>query len=99
VPARVPGATVGWALAGAGMAMVWPVVVSALGAAGAGRLSVATTVSYAGGLIGPALIAYVAARATLPVALLIPAGLALLVAVAAPAALSLLKETTKGSRR
>jgi MFS family permease len=93
-PARVACATVGWALAGVGMALVWPVVISALGAASVGadaagrRLSVVTTVSYAGGLIGPALIGYVAAKATLPVALLIPAGLALLVFVVAPAALN-----------
>jgi MFS family permease len=93
-PTRVACATVGWALAGVGMAVVWPVVISALGAASVragaagSRLSVATTVSYSGGLIGPALIGYVAARATLPVALLIPAGLALLVSIVAPAALN-----------
>ncbi len=94
-PTRVACATAGWALAGAGMALVWPVVISALGAAG-GRLSAATTISYSGGLIGPALIGYVAARATLPVALLIPAGLALLVATVAPAAT--VTESLEGTR-
>jgi hypothetical protein len=60
-----------------------------LGAAtpAAGRLSAVTMISYGGGLIGPALIGSVAARATLPVALLIPAALALVVTVVAPAAL------------
>ncbi|WP_433377078.1 MFS transporter [Actinoplanes sp. CA-142083] len=94
LPARVVCATVGWALAGAGMAMVWPVVISALGSAGS-RLSLATTVSYSGGLIGPALVGYVAARTTLPAALLIPAGLALLVAAAAPS----LVRIKEGSRK
>jgi hypothetical protein len=90
-PVRVTCATAGWALTGAGMAVVWPVVVSAVGAAGGGgaggRLSAVTTVSYSGGLVGPALIGGVAARATLPVALLVPAGLALLVTLVAPAVL------------
>lgn len=87
--ARTGSAMAGWALVGAGMALVWPVVVSALGAAGesAGRLSAVTTISYGGGLAGPALIGYVAAAAGLSAALLLPAALALLVAVVAPAAL------------
>jgi len=91
MPARVGCATAGWALAGAGIAVVWPIVISTLGAATArtrDRLALATAVSYSGGLVGPALIGYVAARATLPVALLIPTGLALLVSMAAPAILS-----------
>ena len=88
-PARIGCAFAGWALVGAGMAVVWPLVVSQLGAAGAGarRLSTITTISYGGGLIGPAVIGFVASRATLPVALTIPAVLALAVAVVAPAAL------------
>ena len=76
-------AVVGWVLAGAGMAMVWPVVVSSLGGA-AGRLSAVTMLSYGGGLVGPALIGFVADRSTLPVALLIPAALAAAVTVLAP---------------
>lgn len=89
-PVRVGCAVAGWALTGAGMAVVWPVVVSAVGAAGGGgggRLSAITTISCSGGLVGPALIGGVAARATLPVALLIPTGLALLVTLVAPAVL------------
>ncbi|MBB5079134.1 MFS transporter [Nonomuraea endophytica] len=84
--ARVGCAMAGWALAGAGMAVVWPIVASLLGAAdgAARRLSAVTTISYGGGLVGPALIGYVATAATLPLALVIPAALALLVATAAP---------------
>ncbi|MGP4096215.1 MFS transporter [Nonomuraea sp. KM90] len=84
--ARVGCAMAGWALAGAGMAVVWPIVASLLGSAdgAARRLSAVTTISYGGGLIGPALIGYVATTATLPLALVIPAALALLVATAAP---------------
>ncbi|WP_020521332.1 MFS transporter [Catelliglobosispora koreensis] len=83
--AQVPLAIAGWALAGVGMAVVWPVVTSALGAANGGgrKLSFVTMISYGGGLLGPALIGYVAAAASLPVALFIPAGMALLVAVMA----------------
>ncbi|TCN31571.1 putative MFS family arabinose efflux permease [Kribbella orskensis] len=87
---RVGTAIVGWVLAGAGMAVVWPVVVSALGTSGASarRLSTVTTISYGGGLVGPALIGSVAGRAGLPTALLIPAALAVLVAAAASAVLN-----------
>ncbi|GAB3812384.1 MFS transporter [Kribbella italica] len=88
--ARVGTAMAGWILAGAGMAVVWPVVVSALGASGASgrRLSMVTTISYGGGLVGPALIGAVAGQAGLPVALLIPGVLAVVVAGAAPVVLA-----------
>ncbi|MFI7687923.1 MFS transporter [Nonomuraea sp. NPDC049655] len=84
--ARLGCAMAGWALSGAGVAVVWPVVASLLGTVGgaARGLSAVTTVSYGGGLVGPALIGYVATTASLPLALVIPAALALLVAVAAP---------------
>ncbi|MEV3981353.1 MFS transporter [Nonomuraea sp. NPDC049758] len=83
---RLGCAMAGWALSGAGVAVVWPVVASLLGTVGgaARGLSAVTTVSYGGGLVGPALIGYVATTASLPLALVIPAALALLVAVAAP---------------
>jgi hypothetical protein len=42
-------------------------------------------ISYGGGLLGPALIGFLAAAATLPLALLLPAGLAVLTTIAAPA--------------
>jgi hypothetical protein len=88
--ARVGTAMAGWILAGAGMAVVWPVVVSALGSSGASgrRLSTVTTISYGGGLVGPALIGAVAGRAGLSVALLIPGVLAVVVAGAAPVVLA-----------
>lgn len=88
--ARVGTAMAGWILAGAGMAVVWPVVVSALGSSGASgrRLSAVTTISYGGGLVGPALIGAVAGQAGLPVALLIPGVLAVVVAGAAPVVLA-----------
>jgi hypothetical protein len=87
--ARVGTALAGWVLAGAGMAVVWPVVVSALGSSGASgrRLSTVTTISYGGGLVGPAVIGTVVAQAGLPVGLLIPAVLAVVVAGAAPVVL------------
>ncbi|MFI6291403.1 MFS transporter [Nonomuraea sp. NPDC050790] len=88
-------AMAGWALAGAGMAVVWPIVTSLLGAAdgAARRLSTVTTISYGGGLVGPALIGYVASAGTLPLALAIPAALALLVATAAPPLLNAVSRT------
>lgn len=55
----------GWALAGAGMALIWPVVSSAVGAAFPGRarrLAMVSTLSYGGGLIGPAVIGGVRRR-------------------------------------
>ncbi|MEU4575219.1 MFS transporter [Nonomuraea sp. NPDC023979] len=93
--ARVECAMAGWALAGAGMAVVWPVVASRLGAAdgAARRLSAVTTISYGGGLVGPALIGYVATTATLSLALVIPAALALLVATVAPPLLNAVTRT------
>ncbi len=94
---QVETAIVGWVLVGAGMAVVWPVVVSTLGTSGASarRLSTVTTISYGGGLVGPALIGSVAGRAGLPIALLIPAALAVLVAAAAPAVLKQYLASTK----
>lgn len=93
-------AMAGWVLAGAGMAVVWPVVVSTLGTSGASarRLSTVTTISYGGGLVGPALIGSVAGHAGLPIALLIPAALAVLVAAAAPAVLKHYLSTTESNQ-
>lgn len=79
-------AVAGWILAGVGMAVVWPVVTSTLGAAGASgrRLSAVGAISYGGGLAGPALIGFTASMSSLSAALAIPAVLALVVALAAP---------------
>lgn len=86
-PIAVLIALVGWALAGAGTALIWPIVIGTLAERGetARRLSVVTMISYGGGLLGPALIGFLAAAGTLPLALLLPAGLAVLTAIAAPA--------------
>jgi hypothetical protein len=59
---------------------------------------VVTTISYGSGLVGPALIGYVAARATLPVAFLVPAALALVVATVAPTVLSAIVGTPAAAR-
>lgn len=82
-------AVVGWALAGAGTALVWPIIIGTLATAGETprTLSLVTMISYGGGLLGPALIGFLAQATTLPIALALPAALALLVAVAAPATL------------
>jgi hypothetical protein len=108
-PARFACALTGWALAGAGTALVWPIVISELGAlSGSARtLSLVTMISYGGGLVGPPLIGSVATTAGLPSALLIPAALALGVAIVAPAVLraatgrrsgrQLIRTTTGGS--
>jgi MFS family permease len=100
-PVPVGCAVAGWALAGTGMAVVWPIVISTLGAAtrAARGLSAVTTISYGGGLVGPALIGYVATTATLPVALLIPAALAAVVATAAPAVLGALQTSRCVTRK
>jgi MFS family permease len=105
-PTRFACALAGWALAGAGTALVWPIVISELGAlSGSARtLSLVTMISYGGGLVGPPLIGSVATTAGLPPALLIPAALALGVAIAAPAVLGAVTgrrstaTTTGGSR-
>lgn len=89
----VPATLTGWALAGAGMALIWPIVSSTVGAAFPGQarsLSVVTTLSYGGGLIGPALIGWVASHASLPVAMVIPAGLVAVVTIVAPRVLAAL---------
>ena len=86
-------AMAGWALTGMGIATVWPVVASSVGQAGDGTargISVITTVGYSGSLLGPALIGCVAALTDLPVALTIPAALAVGIAVAGPRALAAL---------
>ncbi|GAB3834630.1 MFS transporter [Dactylosporangium cerinum] len=91
--AALPVALSGWVLVGAGMALIWPVVSSTLGAAFPGRakdLSLVTTISYGGGLIGPAVIGGVASRASLPVAMAIPAVLVAVITVIAPRVLAAL---------
>ncbi|MDQ0644402.1 hypothetical protein [Microbacterium murale] len=80
-------AATGWFLTGAGAALVWPITIGTLAAAGVtpGVLSIVATISYGGGLIGPALIGVVAEFSSLTAALAIPLALALAVSACAPA--------------
>lgn len=80
---------IGFALAGLGEANIVPVLFSS-----AGRqpdmppnlaLAATTTVGYAGGLVGPASIGYVAHATSLPIAFMVMAGLLVAVAIVGPA--------------
>lgn len=84
--ARVVVAAGGWALAGAGTALVWPIVIGSLGASRIDprRLSVVTTIGYLGGFVGPVLIGGLAAGVGLAGAMVLPAALTVLLAAAAP---------------
>ncbi|MFE7223542.1 MFS transporter [Nocardioides sp. NPDC057577] len=84
--ARVVAATGGWALAGAGTALVWPIVIGSLGATRIDprRLSLVTTIGYLGGFVGPVLIGGLAAGVGLAGAMVLPAVLTVLLAAAAP---------------
>ena len=76
----------GWALAGAGTALVWPIVIGSLGATRIDprRLSVVTTIGYLGGFVGPVLVGGLAAGVGLAGAMALPAALTVLLAAAAP---------------
>ena len=81
-------ACVGWAMSGAGLATVVPVVFSVVGGAvdGVGKaLSLVTAFGSVGILAGPALIGYLAEATSLSTALLAPGLLAVLIAVVGPA--------------
>lgn len=84
--ARVVVATGGWALAGAGTALVWPIVIGSLSASRIDprRLSVVTTIGYLGGFVGPALMGALATGVGLAGAMVLPAALTVLLAAAAP---------------
>jgi hypothetical protein len=76
----------GWILAGSGIAVIVPVMFSAVGAAGGtpSNIALVSMSGSAGLLIGPAAIGYIAAATSLTVGLLVPAVLALFVAAAGP---------------
>ncbi|MEU9253784.1 hypothetical protein AB0D66_18240 [Streptomyces sp. NPDC048270] len=93
------GAYAGWALAGAGMALIWPVLASTAGHGTPGQLSTITTLSYSGSLVGPAAIAYIAAATSLPTALALPAVLAALLALTGPYVLAAWIGTTADGGR
>ncbi|SDK64636.1 Sugar phosphate permease [Glycomyces sambucus] len=82
----LPLAWTGWALAGTGIAVMVPVLFSAIGQAG-GTPSNVALISMSGStglLIGPAAIGYLAEGTDLTVGLLVPAGLAVFIAVGGP---------------
>ncbi|MEU7823122.1 MFS transporter [Catellatospora sp. NPDC049133] len=76
----------GWLLAGCGIALIVPVLFSAMGQAGGSPSDIAL-ISISGStgmLLGPAAIGYIADAADLTVALMVPAVLAAAIAVAGP---------------
>ena len=82
----LPLAWAGWILAGSGIAVIVPVLFSAIGEAG-GPPSTIALMSISGStgmLIGPAAIGYLAEATNLTVGLLVPATLAIVIAVAGP---------------
>ena len=83
------GAVIGLALLGLGLATLLPISISAAGASGSLPVPVAvarvSTLGYLGSFTGPALIGLLAARSSLPAALLLPAGALILAATAATA--------------
>ncbi|GAA4906763.1 fucose permease [Stackebrandtia albiflava] len=88
--AAVAVACLGWLLTGSGLATVVPVVFSAVGANGGSvgkALSTVTAFGSAGLLIGPGVIGQLAEATSLPTALMVPAGLAVVVAVFGPPAI------------
>lgn len=82
----LPLAWTGWILAGTGIAVMVPVVFSAIGQAGGSPSDVAlmSMSGSAGLLIGPAAIGYLAEGTSLTVALMIPAALAAFMALSGP---------------
>ncbi|HYM82773.1 MAG TPA: MFS transporter [Candidatus Dormibacteraeota bacterium] len=92
VVAQPLAAIVGFALVGLGVANAVPVMFSAAGripGVPAGTaLAAASTMGYSGFLVGPTVIGLVAQATSLPTALWIPVGCALVLAVAGPRALA-----------
>ncbi|THV28354.1 MFS transporter [Glycomyces paridis] len=85
----LPLAWTGWILAGSGIAVMVPVVFSAIGEAGGSPSDVAlmSMSGSAGLLVGPAAIGFLAGGTNLTVALLVPAALAALMALTGPGAM------------
>ncbi|GAA1669902.1 MFS transporter [Glycomyces endophyticus] len=82
----LPLAWTGWTLAGTGIALMVPVLFSAIGQAGGTPLNVAL-VSMSGStglLLGPAAIGYLAEGTSLTIGLLVPAALAAFIVVGGP---------------
>jgi len=82
----LPLAWAGWLLAGSGIAVIVPVLFSAVGDAGGSPSNIAL-ISMSGStglLIGPAAIGYIAAATSLTGGLVVPAALAVFIALAGP---------------
>ncbi|WP_165942511.1 MFS transporter [Micromonospora sp. KC721] len=82
----LPLAWAGWILAGCGIAVVVPVLFSAMGEAGGppSHIALISISGSAGLLLGPAAIGYLAEATDLTVGLLVPAALAVFIALAGP---------------
>jgi MFS family permease len=82
----LPLAWTGWLLAGSGIAVIVPVLFSAVGEAGGSPSNIAliSMSGSAGLLMGPAAIGYIAEATSLTGGLLIPAALAVFIALAGP---------------
>ncbi len=80
---NVPATIAGFALAGAGLAAVFPFVFSAAGRHGSTALAAVATFSYSGGLIGPPVIGFLAHHWSLSFGLCFVAVLAIGIAIAA----------------
>ncbi|GAB3223618.1 MFS transporter [Glycomyces halotolerans] len=83
----LPLAWAGWLLAGSGIAVLVPVLFSAMGEAGGSpsHLALISMSGSTGLLLGPAAIGYIAEATDLTVGLLVPAALAVFIAAAGPA--------------
>lgn len=90
----------GWVLAGCGIAVIVPILFSAMGEAGGSSSDIAL-ISISGStglLLGPAAIGYIAEGTDLTVGLMVPAALAVFIAVAGPITMRrLLKRPTPGA--
>ncbi|WP_100446168.1 MFS transporter [Glycomyces xiaoerkulensis] len=82
----LPLAWTGWLLAGSGIAVMVPVLFSAMGEAGAtpSNLALISISGSSGLLLGPAAVGYIAEATDLTAGLMVPALLALIIAVAGP---------------
>ncbi|MCD0444568.1 MFS transporter [Glycomyces sp. A-F 0318] len=85
----LPLAWTGWALAGSGIAVMVPVLFSAIGQAGGSPSNIAliSMSGSAGLLAGPAAIGYLAEGTSLTIGLMVPAALAAFIVFAGPAAM------------
>ncbi|THV39551.1 MFS transporter [Glycomyces buryatensis] len=85
----LPLAWTGWILAGSGIAIMVPVLFSAIGEAGGSPSNIAliSISGSAGLLLGPAAIGYLAEGTSLTIGLMVPAALAVFIALAGPTTL------------